>query len=372
MAEKDYYKILGVSRNANLEQVREAYKKLAIQYHPDRNPGNKSAEEKFKEINEAYEVLSDPQKRQMYDQFGESGVKAGAGYQPGGGFTFNFDEIFKDFGFDSGFDEIFDIFGTKTARRKTRVRGSDIEVTYKMELKEILYPKTTTIEFNKFERCDLCGGSGSKPGSGLRNCPTCQGRGEISIRRGFFSLTQTCTSCGGSGKTIANPCNKCNGSGRVKKNAKVSVKIPAGVRNGTTLKVTGAGNAGEQGGSNGDLYIHIIVKEDPRFEIIDDELIYEARINFTTAALGGEITVPTLEGEIKMKIPPGTQSESIFKLKEKGLPRMNQRGRADQLVKILITVPKNLTPEQKELLTKLDKTFHDQQNKDSFFKKIFS
>jgi len=366
MSEKDYYRILGVPKNATDDEIKSAFRKLALKYHPDRNPGNKEAEAKFKEINEAYEVLSTSEKRKMYDAYGEDGLKGGFG---GGGFqNADLHDIFGDV-FESFFSDSF------SNNRNARRRGSDLKYDVEISLEDAFLGSKITVNFDKKDFCDECDGTGAKNKSSIKKCPTCNGRGRVQFAQGFFSFTQTCPRCGGSGEIISNPCKKCNGSGFIRKKASINVKIPPGVENGSTLRVSGAGDVGEKGGNAGDLYIEVHIKHHPHFERDRQDLLYNLNISVDQAVLGAEAEIPLIEGgKISIKIPPGTQYGRILRISEKGMPYPNSKKRGDILVNVKVEIPTDLTEEQKELFRKLAETFKHQKPKDEtgFFKKIFN
>jgi molecular chaperone DnaJ len=339
---------LGVNRRASLEEIKKAYRKHALQYHPDRNPDNKKAEEKFKEISEAYAVLSDPEKRDMYDQFGQAGVK-GTGFR---GFR-DFEDIFSSDIF-SDFSDIFNsLFGgvTTSTRFRTR-RGTDLRYDLRISLKEAYTGTKKEIRISKYETCTRCRGEGAEPGTGTQTCSECGGRGEVTYQQGFIGILirRTCPRCGGEGKIITTPCKDCHGSGRVRKSKKILVDIPKGVDTGSQLKIKGEGEGGTKKTLPGDLYIFIHVNEDPFFQRRDDDIIAEVPISIVTACLGGEIEVPTLEGKTKMRIPPGVQNGRMFRIRGKGMPHLRSYGNGDQYVKIAIETPVNLTRGQKKLI----------------------
>ncbi len=336
---KDYYEILGVSKDASDTEIKKAFRQLAMQYHPDRNPGDKKAEENFKEINEAYSCLCNPEKRSNYDRFGTpEGV--GAGFGPfGTGFGDIFEDVFGDF------------FGTFTGRRGPRpTKGHDLRYDLDMTLMEAAFGTEKDIEIPKWENCSECNGSGSAPGKGPATCSHCKGKGQIRFQQGFFSISKTCNKCGGTGQIITDPCKACEGQGKVKKQKSIHVKIPPGVDVGARLRISGEGEMGFHGGPPGDLYIIIHVEEHPFLKREGSNLYCDIPLSFPQAALGTEIEVPTLDGVSKLKIPAGTPSGRIFSLKGKGIKRLGGHGKGDQIVRIYIDVPKKLTQRQKELL----------------------
>jgi len=349
MRMKDYYSILGVPRNATQEEIKEAYKRLAKKYHPDRNPGDKTAEEKFKEINEAYQVLSDPQKRAQYDRALEFGFNAFGREWKGG---FNFD--FSDFNFSNLgdiFETISDFFEGSTTINIPE-KGEDIELEREITLEDIIHGRSIEVGYTRLQPCSVCGGKGYRTGrSGV--CGTCGGKGYVKASHGLFSLKQTCPTCKGTGKW-GSFCSSCI-EGRVQGYERITVKIPKGVRDGEKLRVQGKGNAGRFGGEAGDLYIKIKVLPHPLFEVDGNDIIYQLPISIFDAVLGKEVEVPTLEGKISLKIPPGTDSGTKLRIKEKGLPDRNGR-RGDMFVQIKITVPKNLSEEEKRAFEKLKET----------------
>lgn len=350
------YEILGVDRNASQEEIKKAYRRLAKKYHPDLNPGDKEAEQKFKEINEAYEILSDPQKRAQYDQFGHAAFEQG-GFQQGGfgdftqgGFDFDFG------GFGDIFGDIFsDFFGT--GRRKAEKgpkKGADIRYDLTLTFEEAAFGTEKEIEVERFEVCDVCHGTGVKPGSRPETCPVCHGTGEIRQTQntpfGRIVNIRTCPRCHGEGKIITDPCQKCGGTGRIRKRRKIKVTIPAGIDEGQMLTLRGEGEPGLRGGPNGDLYIVIHVKPHEIFKREGYDVYVKIPISFADAALGGEIKIPTLDGMVSFTIPEGTQTGTKFKLRGKGIPHIGGRGRGDQIVEVYVEVPKRLSEKQKELL----------------------
>ncbi|PKL51470.1 MAG: molecular chaperone DnaJ [Nitrospira bacterium HGW-Nitrospira-1] len=334
---KDYYDILGVSRDAAADDLKRAFRQLAMKYHPDRNPDNKQSEDKFKEINEAYSCLSDPQKRAHYDRFGSS-EGMGGGYAGAG-----FGDIFEDI-----FGDLFGAFGG-TGRQRA-AKGSDLRYDLGISLSEAVFGAEKTIDFPKWEICKECKGSGSEPGKSPETCPSCKGAGQIRFQQGFFSVSKSCSKCQGTGHRITHPCKKCKGTGRIKENKSISLKIPAGVDTGSRLRVSGEGELGEYGGPSGDLYVVLNVEEHPFFKREGTEIFCEAPVSFPQAALGAEIEIPTIDGAAKLKIPPGAQSGRLFTIKGKGAPRVGGHQRGNQIVRIYVEVPTKLTPRQRELL----------------------
>ena len=357
MAKRDYYEVLGVKKDAGNDEIKEAYRKLALRFHPDRNPGNKEAEEKFREATESYEVLSDSQKRATYDQFGFQGIE-----NSGFNWTDDWSRVQHDFGdiFGGGsFDDLFSFFSgatrTGSRQRKQAFRGEDIEASVTIPLKEAAEGVKKEVSLTRLTICPSCNGAGASAGTGKRPCPQCGGDGQIRHNQGFFSISQTCPRCGGAGEVIEKPCRNCNGKGRVKERERLQVTIPAGIENGSKLRVHGKGNVGIQGGPAGNLYLNIFVEEDPLFRREGNNLIYEQFVTFTEAALGTEKEVPTLKGDVRMKIPAGTQTGTVLRLRGRGIPNISGYGRGDQLVRIIVETPINLTVEERRLLEDFEK-----------------
>jgi molecular chaperone DnaJ len=351
MAKQDYYEILGIARNAPDAEVKKAYRRLAMKYHPDRNPNDKAAEEQFKEVQEAYDVLSDARKRAAYDQFGHAGVGGGAA-AGGGGFGFEGGASFSDI-----FGDVFnDIFGAAAGRSGGRraYRGADLRYNLDLTLEEAVAGTTAKIRIPTYIVCKVCNGSGAQPGTSPVTCPTCGGHGQVRMQQGFFSLQQTCPRCHGNGKIVSTPCAECHGEGRVREHKTLSVKIPPGVDTGDRIRLAGEGEAGENGGPAGDLYVQIQIKAHPIFSREGDTLYCEVPVNFVTAALGGELDVPTLAGRAKLKIPAGTQSGQTFRLRGKGVKSVRGGQAGDLLCRVMVETPVNLNEEQKQLLRKFE------------------
>ncbi len=361
---RDYYEILGINKGATADEIKKVYRNLALKYHPDRVQADKKkeAEERFKEISEAYEVLMDPQKKATYDQYGHAGVDSS--FRPGGfdmGQDFHhyddLKDIFGEFdigellrGFGFGGDIFGATYGGGGGRRGGQQRGRDLEYSIEISFEDAASGAERTIAIPRSETCGECGGSGAKPGSRVERCPACGGRGRVSSSSGFFNVVRACDRCGGEGSLIKTPCPECGGRGRIKAKKNLKVKIPAGVDSGSRLRIHGEGEAGEKGGRRGDLYLEIHVRPHEIFERHDADISCEVPINFAMAVLGGEVEVPTLEGKIMMKIPPGTQGGKAFRLRGKGIAHLHDYARGDQIVKVEIDVPADLTAEQKRAL----------------------
>ncbi|MFW6264817.1 MAG: molecular chaperone DnaJ [Bacillota bacterium] len=356
-SKRDYYEILGVSRDADKDEIKKAYRKKARKLHPDVNKDDPKAEEKFKELSEAYEILSDPNKKARYDQYGHSGINDN---------DFNFDD-FASGGF-GGFEDIFDMFfgGGMGGRRRGPQRGSDLQYRLQIDFEKAAFGGTEEISIPRTESCSTCNGSGAKPGTSSKTCPKCHGNGQIRTTQqtpfGQFAQTRVCDRCGGDGTIVETPCPDCNGNGKVRKQRKLTVNIPAGVETGTRLRMSGEGQAGDKGAANGDLYIVIQVKPHKIYTRQGDDVHCEVPISFVQATLGDEIEVPTLEGKVKFKIPEGTQPGTSFRLKNKGIAHLNGYGRGDQYITVKVVIPKSLNGKQKELLMKFAEESGDEIN----------
>ena len=359
-SKRDYYEILGVDRAATEDDVKKAYRKLAVQYHPDKNPGNKSAEEKFKEISEAYEVLRDPHKKSKYDQFGHAGVDGGAGGFGGYDFQgFDLSDALRTFMRDfAGFEDVFGGGGTATRLRAEVQRGEDLQIRLKLTLEEIAAGTEKKIKIKSIQKCSTCGGSGAEKGTSKKVCPRCQGSGEQrQVRRSLFGQfvnITPCSQCQGEGYIVEKPCPTCMGQGRSKGESTINVRIPAGVAAGNYIPIQGAGNAGPKGGPSGNVFVFIDEEEHPLFRRREDDIIFELPLSFPQAALGAEVEIPLLvEGKANLKIPAGTQSGKVFRLRGKGIPRLHRGGKGDQLVRVTVWVPNNLNSDEKKLLKEL-------------------
>lgn len=347
MAKRDYYEVLGVARNASDAELKKAYRKLAMKYHPDRNLDNAETEARFKEVKEAHDVLSNAQKRAAYDQFGHAGIDpsvgAGAGFGSGAGFSDIFGDVFGD------------IFGAGGGTRGPQVyRGADLRYTLELTLEDAVKGRDVRIRVPAVETCDSCNGSGARKGTSATTCQTCGGHGQVRMQQGFFSVQQTCPNCSGSGKVIASPCPDCRGSGRVQRTKTLSVKVPVGVDRGDQIRLAGEGEAGEHGGPSGDLYVQVKLKPHDIFRREQDDLYCDMPVSMATATLGGELEVPTLDGRASIKVPPGTQSERLFRLRGKGVKNVRSGRVGDLYCRVSMETPINLTPEQENLLKEFD------------------
>jgi molecular chaperone DnaJ len=371
MSKRDYYEILGVSKNASSDEIKKSYRKLAMQFHPDRNPNNKEAEAKFKEATEAYEVLKDDQKRSAYNQFGHDAFAQGGG-NSGGGEGFDFNDIF------SNFSDIFGEFGggrQQSRKKSSAISGSDVRYNLEISLEEAFKGTTEKISFSIASSCETCKGSGAQGDEKPTDCGNCRGSGKVRAQQGFFIVERTCGACGGAGQVIKNPCKTCRGQGRVNKSKTLSVKIPAGVEDGNRIRLAGEGEAGQRGGKAGDLYVYISIRSHRFFVRKGDDIYFEIPLKFTTAALGGAVEIPTIDGtKASLKIPEGAQNHDQFRLKSKGMSVINSGGRmGDMYVKINIETPIKLSHEERELLQKLDSLMTNKNSNpksESFFKKM--
>ncbi len=353
--QRDYYEVLGVPRSVDAQDLKKAYRKLAMEYHPDRNP-SEEAPEKFKEINRAYEILSDDEKRQAYDRFGHAGVEGGAGQ--GGGF-----DGFHNF--EGGFGDIFDAFfggGQRGGGRRRRgpARGADLRFNMRLTFEEAVFGVEKDIEFQRQDRCTRCAGKGAEPGTELATCPECNGAGEIRRSQqsifGQFVNVAACARCSGEGRIVPTPCEDCRGTGRIRQPRKIAVKVPAGVDDSAQIRLAGEGEAGARGGESGNLYVVLSVTEHERFQRVEDHIVLELPVNLAQAALGAELSIPTLDGDMELEIPAGTQSGEDFVIRGKGVPHLRAAGRGDMVVRVTVVVPETLTEDQRELLEKLART----------------
>ena len=361
MSKRDYYEILGITRTSTEVEIKRAYRSLAVQHHPDKNPDDPAAEDKFKEAAEAYAVLSDSQKRAAYDRFGHQGVGAGAGgFDPG--FS-NIEDIFDMFGFG-------DMFGQQGRRRTTVQRGSDLRYDLEITLEDAATGKDEKLRIPRLEKCDECSGSGAEKGTTSETCITCSGSGQTRYQQGFFSVMRTCANCQGKGQIIKSPCKKCRGAGRIEKEKTIEIKIPAGVETGSRLRVTGEGEGGVNGGPSGDLFIVLHVKEHEQFERQGANLYSAVPVTFAQAALGADIKVKTLDGEEDLKVPAGTQTGTVFRVKAKGMPNLAARGHGDLFVAVTLVTPKTLTKEQRKLLEQLAEVETHDFSDESFIDKV--
>jgi len=357
VSKRDYYEILGVARSATEQEVKSAYRKLALKFHPDRNPGDKTAEESFKEAAEAYSVLADTDKRHMYDRFGHAGLGGAAtgGFDPTV-FT-GFEDILGGLGDIFGFG---DVFGGGR-RRGGPQRGADLRYDLEISFEEAARGTEASIQIPRQETCETCGGSGAAPGSAPTTCPQCHGRGQLRYQQGFFTVARTCGQCRGSGSIVTKPCTTCRGAGRVQQEKKLNVRIPAGIATGQRLRLSAEGEGGPGGGPAGDLYVVIHVQEHPFFQRDGNDLYCEIPVSFPTFALGGEIQIPTLDGKEPLSIPAGTQTGATFRVRGRGMPDVSGRGRGDLLVTVKVSTPKKLSKEQKKLLEQLAETLPKEQ-----------
>ncbi|RKH33379.1 molecular chaperone DnaJ [Corallococcus sicarius] len=361
---RDYYEVLGVQKTVSAQDLKSAFRKVALQYHPDRNPGNAEAEDKFKEASEAYEVLSDPERRQKYDRFGHAGNPFG---DAGGGFQgVNINDIFGEI-----FGDIFGGAGGGRGRRQTS-RGADLRYNLEISFEEAAFGCRPKVTIPRPKKCDTCTGSGSKSGAAPRQCAACGGSGELRYTQGFFAVSRPCADCGGTGATIPDPCAKCRGSGKIPSEEVIEVAIPGGVDNGTRVRLGGMGEPGDRGGPPGDLYVTVIVREHPLFQREEYEVFCEVPVSFTQAALGAKIDVPTLDGKVKMTIPQGTQSGKVFRLRGKGIPHLHSQQRGDQHVRVIIETPTELSSKQRELLERFAEVSGEETHPQSktFFDKV--
>lgn len=376
----DYYQALGISKGASKDEIKKAYRKMAVKYHPDKNQGDSTAEKKFKEISEAYEVLSDEQKRQMYDQYGADALKGGMGGGPGGAGFSSMEDALRTFmgafggGHGGGGDSIFDsIFGFESGGQSQMRQGASKKTSITINLEEAYRGIDKELSITNNENCSSCGGSGAKSSDDIKTCPACGGQGQVHQTRGFFSMTTTCPQCHGAGKIISKPCGSCHGAGTEKKKNRVSIHIPAGIDDGMRIKMSGYGDAGSNGGPSGDLYVYVRVKEHDVFERDGDDLLLTLPISFTEAALGTKKEIPTLvEGSCKITIPEGTQSGKVLRVRGEGMPNVHGHGKGDLLVTLVVETPVNLNDRQKELLEELHELEEPSNSpkKKSFFERL--
>jgi molecular chaperone DnaJ len=376
MAQRDYYEVLGVEKNASTEDIRKAYRKLALKFHPDKNPGDSSCEVKFKEVSEAFEVLSDAEKRRLYDQYGHEGMRA-RGYA-GPSFT-SVDDIFAQFGdiFEGSLFESF--FGGSSRRGRGRAArqgrdGADLRVAIELSFEEVASGGTKTIELRRQTRCEECKGTGARPGTGIQKCPTCDGYGQVEQSQGFIRLRRTCPHCEGEGTYNPNPCLRCRGQGTVATKREISIKIPPGVHDGNQIRLPGEGNEGVRGGAAGDLYCVIRIKPHEFFERYNDDVVCEVPVLVSEAVLGDRVDVPTLRGTAKVTVPPGTQSGEILRLKGQGFPNLDGYGTGDQLIKVVVEIPRKLNPRMREIFEELRNLEGEDssQSRSKFFEKLKS
>lgn len=362
MAKRDYYEVLGVSKGASEAELKKAYRKLAMKYHPDKNPGDADAEARFKEIGEAYAVLSDAQKRQAYDQFGHAGVEGAAGGGQGfGGFG-----GFGGGGMGDAFSDIFEDFFGGGGRSRSRVqRGADLRYDLDISFEEAFFGHEANLRIPRWDNCRACDGSGAKKGTGMHTCPTCKGAGQVRFQQGFFTVARTCTECQGTGQVVEHPCPECGGHGRVRKEHTLQVKIPAGIETGNRLRLSGEGEAGEQGGPPGDLYVVVTVAPHKTFDRDGQHVLLELPVSVTQATLGAHLEVPTMEEPVRLKIPAGTQTGKRFRLKGKGFPNLSGHGTGDQIVTVRVAVPKKLNTRQRELFEELAREMGEEPEEDA-------
>ncbi|MEZ5979497.1 MAG: molecular chaperone DnaJ [Planctomycetota bacterium] len=372
-AKRDYYEVLGVERSAGAEDIKKAYRKLALQFHPDRNPDDAAAEAKFKEAAEAYDVLGDAEKRARYDQFGHAAFGAGAGPSGGRQFT-NLEDIFEAFGdiFGGGGGGGFfgDLFGGGRRRRRGPAPGRDLKIVLELSLEEIDTGVKRTIRIKRRENCTACKGTGGRDGAEPETCSTCGGAGRVQRAQGFFAVASPCPTCRGAGRVVSDPCPVCKGSGGEAQESELSVDVPAGVEEGMRIRIAGEGDAGEPGAPRGDLYCVVREKEHKIFQRSGPDLITEVPLTFAQLALGDEVEIPTLRGKVEMKIPSGTQPGRVFRLRSQGLPQVERSGRGDQLVRVFVEVPSKLSDRQKELLREFDEIEGKKSGSKSLFEKI--
>ena len=367
MTKRDYYEILGVARNASEEAVKKAYRQMALKYHPDRNPGDRECEEKFKEASEAYEVLRDPEKRSLYDRFGHDGLKR-SGFS---GFA-GFDDIFSSF--SDIFEDFFGLggFGGRTRSRSSTRRGADLRYDLTITLRDAAFGTEKKIDVDKRTQCADCQGTGAAPGTSPQSCPACHGTGRFTQQQGFFSIATTCPKCHGAGSFVAKPCKACKGSGKVRESKSLKIKIPAGIESGMKLKLANEGEPGDRGGPPGSLYVVIFVEEDPFFKRHNNDVVCQIPISFSQAALGAEIEVPTLNGSEHVKAPKGIQSGDLLSIREAGIPYLNGTGRGDQIIQVIVKTPTKLSKRQQELFQELADLETEHESDKGFFKNMFN
>ena len=371
---RDLYEVLELKKGASEDEIKKAYRRLAKKYHPDLNPGDKTAEQKMKEVNAAYEVLSDPEKKQRYDQFGHAGIDPSYGAGAGGAGGFG---GFQDFDLGDLFGSMFGGgFGGQQQRRGGPQRGENLRISLQLSFEEAAFGCEKSVSIARTESCKDCGGTGAQKGTSPETCPVCHGSGQVKTTQrtpfGVFASSGPCQNCRGTGRIVKDPCDKCHGTGKIRKNRTIKVKIPAGIDDGQTISLRGEGSAGVQGGPAGDLYVTVYVKEHPLFKRDGQDVLLEMPVTFVQASLGATITVPTIDGKVQYEMPEGTQTGTIFRLKGSGIPNVNGRGRGDQYVKVTVEIPKGLSREQKDLLRKFEDTVGDApyEEKKGFFSKV--